>query len=120
MARSKPAGRLPATSAARAIRLRLAARNSQRPPLGSRPVLGQLHDLTDVIGEMADVAVQGSGDTVRLAPDVDRPLQVFRSQRLYGRIEQVPPSRPPVHQLGSGIASMKQELVVPVPVRLLA
>src|SRR5215472_11119393 len=56
----------------------LSARNTQRLPLARTEMLGQEHDLPEVLGVVRDLAIDGLQDGVRFAADRHPAHYVFR------------------------------------------
>ena len=107
-------------STSRTIRLGLAARNAQGAPAARAQMLGEEHDLPDVIGQVRDRALKRLHDRVALAADEHVARQIVRRQAVDGALERAKPVLPVGDNRLAGRSFRHVELAVAMTVRLFA
>ncbi len=98
---------------------RSTAGHAQGLPFARSKVLGEKHDLADVIRIMRELSVDRLDDAVRFATDRDLPRKVIRRQRSDTVEKRLPTALPKAHKALACIAD-HLEFGIAIAVRLLA
>lgn len=82
-------------------------------------MLGEKYNLTDMIGIVRELPVDGLQHGVRFTTDGDGALHIFWAQRFDGREYERPARFPPAHDIVAGRFGNQLEFLVTMAVRLL-